>query len=516
MLDRFLNFVAGVDGRLMANCPPTDRMWARQLGYSLCLSFTIVFGISLYSLGYIIPEMWLRLPVALVIALTLFLFDRALFQSDWFHQNSAPETDTTVQTEADAGRSLARFGRIAMRLSISLVLASVIAAFLELAMFSSTITERIEANRVAANQPLFEKMAAFEAGVDAAIDQQKATLDELQQALQNSYDQGEPAAATGAGDAIDTQIRTLDAREQVVLGELAQIEPSLQAYASQMNAEEFGQRLNADSSMRAGLGPRYEYARRQKEMLEQQAALRGTELAQIQSKREALKSERSAVIEEAQRQRAEQAAKLEQKRNTLQSQIATARAELLQSQQSRQPRIDAQWRKLRTEYQYHEAQAASDPLTRMAAFQELKNDPKQGATITAVSWMTRLFIIFLEVVPVIAKIFFSPPSVYAARIQAEVARGVRRIEDGKASEVIDLRETEAPSLVPAQPAGLDVAIRELTALHASRNIEPERRVEERRKLMRRAAERGSGKKMTPARGRGSRAMPRVTPRLWPA
>ena len=58
----------------------------------------------------------------------------------------------------------------------------------------------------------------------------------------------------------------------------------------------------------------------------------------------------------------------------------------------------------------------------MTAYQQLKNDPTDGATITLFSWMTKLLVIFLEIVPVVAKIFFSPPSVYAARVQANVAR----------------------------------------------------------------------------------------------
>jgi hypothetical protein len=69
-----------------------------------------------------------------------------------------------------------------------------------------------------------------------------------------------------------------------------------------------------------------------------------------------------------------------------------------------------------------------DPLARMTAYQELKNDPKDGATITWFSWMTKLLVIFLEVVPVVAKMFFSPPSVYAARIQAEVLKSRGRLE----------------------------------------------------------------------------------------
>jgi hypothetical protein len=43
------------------------------------------------------------------------------------------------------------------------------------------------------------------------------------------------------------------------------------------------------------------------------------------------------------------------------------------------------------------------------------------------SWMTKFVVIFLEIVPVVAKMFFSPPSVYAARIRAEIERGRERV-----------------------------------------------------------------------------------------
>jgi hypothetical protein len=80
----------------------------------------------------------------------------------------------------------------------------------------------------------------------------------------------------------------------------------------------------------------------------------------------------------------------------------------------------------------------------MTAYQELKNDPKDGATIIWFSWMTKLLVIFLEVVPVVAKMFFSPPSVYAARIQAEVARQAARARrDSEEFREIE-REVENP------------------------------------------------------------------------
>jgi len=77
----------------------------------------------------------------------------------------------------------------------------------------------------------------------------------------------------------------------------------------------------------------------------------------------------------------------------------------------------------------------------MTAYQELKNDPKDGATITLFSWMTKFLVIFLEIVPVVAKMFFSPPSVYAAKIQAQV-EGERRKALWEREQVLAAWQTE--------------------------------------------------------------------------
>src|SRR5262245_26313261 len=86
MLRRVLYLIAGVDRATLETCPATDKVWAAQLGFSLFLSFVVVFGIALHATGYMIVDPWMRAAVSLVIALTVFMFDRALYQSDWFYQ----------------------------------------------------------------------------------------------------------------------------------------------------------------------------------------------------------------------------------------------------------------------------------------------------------------------------------------------------------------------------------------------------------------------------------------------
>ena len=58
----------------------------------------------------------------------------------------------------------------------------------------------------------------------------------------------------------------------------------------------------------------------------------------------------------------------------------------------------------------------------MQVYSGLKRDPEKGTAITLFSWLVRLFICFLEVVPVVAKMFFCPPSVYGAMVNAETRR----------------------------------------------------------------------------------------------
>ena len=97
------------------------------------------------------------------------------------------------------------------------------------------------------------------------------------------------------------------------------------------------------------------------------------------------------------------------------------------------------------------AKPKNDPLSRMTAYQELKSDAKDGETIVLFSWMTKLFVIFLEVVPVLAKMFFAPPSVYAARVQARVSGDRLSAQLSKAG-TLEVRQPQAAQRVSVAPA----------------------------------------------------------------
>ncbi|TAH68825.1 MAG: DUF4407 domain-containing protein [Rhodopseudomonas palustris] len=502
MIQRFLHFVAGVDRNTLASCPATDKMWATHLGLSLLLSFTVVFGVTFHATGYMIESISTRLLVALVVAMTVLMFDRALCQSDWFSQGSLWSPGSSVQTAAQARQSVWRFMRIAVRLTLSLGLAWVIAMFLELAIFSGTISDKIERDRVAANQPIFDKIGQFEAQLDAEGERRRAKIVELEAAMRTGFTGSstlDPALAARS-EAIDQQLKLIEQREAEIRTELRQIDESVQQYAADMVAEEFGQKLRPTNSGKPGTGPRFEFAKRQRQAFEAQRAVRFADIAQLDARRAQLRDAQSQVAAEAQAIREKERAAFEGQREALQIEINTARAELKQFDATKSERVEELRNRLYTELNYQAKTDASDPLTRIAAYQSLKNDPKDGAIMTLFSWMTRFFIIFLEVVPVVAKIFFSPPSVYAAKIQAEVQRQRRNI-------VLGAEAADNGSKIAAA-AELQAAAEASDFILVPKTLAEQEPFEERRKMNRRVANRRAERpKIVSFRPRSAKTLP---------
>ena len=425
MIQRLLWHIAGVDRATLATCPVTDKVWAAHLGFSLVLSFTVVLGISFHATGYVIADPWVRLLAATVVALTVFMFDRALYQSDWFYQGILQRGFDPADPDdrPDRWRPLRRFFRITIRLTISFALAWIIAVFLELAIFSDTISEKVKRDHLAGNQPIFQKVEGYEAQLDREIEQRRQQLVAAEALYRRELGTAQPpeAAPPAQLDALEQQIKGLDAQEQELRGELRQLQGKITGYAEEMNAEEVGRKLNPSSSGRAGTGPRYTFAKQQRDVYTAQRAERERELRELAARREELRSTQGRIAADAAARRNQAREAVASQRGALEAQVDVARRELAALEAARLAKI-AEFRS--------QALAASDfqklkddPLSRMTAYQELKSDPKDGATITLFSWMTKFLVIFLEIVPVVAKMFFSPPSVYAARIQATVFRG---------------------------------------------------------------------------------------------
>lgn len=477
MIQRLLFFIAGVDRRTMLDCPATDRMWASHIGFSLCLSFTVVLGISYLATGYMLESIPSRCVIALIIATTVFMFDRALFQSDWFVQGAFHIEEPTEQRIGDnLRRHAGRFLRVAMRLTMSLGLAWVIALFLELALFSDTISDKIERDRIASNRPAFEQIAQYEAELDRQIATRAANLGALEKSLLDSLAEAPQKAPSTRGDELDRRLKLLGERETALFGEVHQIELSIQQHLTDMNAEELGQKLKPLNTGRTGQGPRYEFAKREKESLEALLQSRRDELAQIAQQRDAIQRAQIEQTAAAAAVESENRTALDERRVAIRAQVEAASAEFRKAEADKRLQVEEFRRNILERSHIRAKRDAADPLTRIAAYEDLKSDPKDGRVMTLFSWMTRCLIIFLEIVPVVAKIFFSPPSIYALKVQAEIDRARRSVrqmmtqplEPAQVSLALDTRfdrtdpgrhESEHRRQQPAHAGPADVRLR---------------------------------------------------------
>src|SRR5262245_25902604 len=344
MMQRALWYIAGVDRKTLELCPTTDKLWAIQLGFSLLLSCIVVFGISFHATGYIFVSVWTRILVAALVALTLFMFDRALYQSDWFFQ-CAFQRSVRFSERPDPWSGPRRFLRIAVRLLISLGLAWVIAVFLELAIFSDTITEKIARDNTALNQPVYAKVQQYESQLAAEIADRRSNLVALEELHRRELvpDRAIPAQSLDSEPRIqvlDREIKNGNEQEQILRNELRQVEERIANYAEEMNAEQTGRRINETSSGRAGTGPRYQFARQQKELYEaRQTALQG-EISQWRTRREDLAAARQRFMDEAIARREREQVATQTNRNTLGDQLEAARVELKAMEASRLPNIE--------------------------------------------------------------------------------------------------------------------------------------------------------------------------------
>jgi hypothetical protein len=443
---RLFCFIAGIDHAAVVNCPRTDRIWAGHLGFSLSLSFTVIFGITYYSSGYVVIEPTSRIIVSAVVALTIFMFDRAFFQSDWFLQTSAENYQKTVW----------HIFRVAVRLTISIGIAFVLSTFLELAIFSDSITEKITIDHFAINKPIYDRINKEKRDLDSEIESQRKSLANLEALYQRELTDDAPldVAAQTQFDDYEQQKKNLEKVEQGLRAQTQMLRDKIIEYQEEMNAEELGRSIKPSSSGKVGMGPQFLFAKKQKELYEARLSEIQNQILAIPVKREEFAKAQKALSQDALARRNDDRNSSQDKRNELRRRIDGGRTELSALEIARARKLDEFQRAAFASPDFQ--QKKDDPLSRMTAFAELKRDPKHGNTVSLFALMTLLFVVFLEVVPVLAKAFFSPLTAYGQVVRAQVE--LRKTQE---SHHVEMQDKAARKIEAEQD--LEIAIRETAA-----------------------------------------------------
>jgi hypothetical protein len=137
------------------------------------------------------------------VAAVLVMFDRALFQFDWFTITLLHEVQDLHRRRVSRLQgflAMARpFWRLALRLMISLAIAYTLSVFAELAAFDSAIRERLTAENYTENTAYRDKLALFDKG----LDQQQAALTQRIARLEDQIDAVKKGGAHAQQDDYD-------------------------------------------------------------------------------------------------------------------------------------------------------------------------------------------------------------------------------------------------------------------------------------------------------------------------
>ena len=199
-MERFFFLVAGVDREALKECPPTDRILARQLGADAFAHLCLVAARTFYPLTYLSRasveddvatnsfqsqsnsfggDGYLTAGlVAVVVASVITLFDRMIYQSDWFYQLPL----ASVKRLGRSGRARflwSKMWRVIVRLTISVAVAYALSTFLELKVFELQIVKRIQKLDLTRNEPVFADIRGQAEALRTRAEQERARLDAL-------------------------------------------------------------------------------------------------------------------------------------------------------------------------------------------------------------------------------------------------------------------------------------------------------------------------------------------------
>ena len=487
-----LRRLAGVDEEILKGCPQYDRIWATQIGAQLALTLLFLVASVYVSFSYInaaavqfnpvngdlelvtnkisLLSATVGIGLATLIAGCIFMFDRAIYQSDWFYQlpyRGARSDKNTGSADGWSWGLAGYFGgkafRVVIRLGISLALAYGGSRFLELRIFESQLLGQMQRAHIAENAGLYDTLREDLTAIDKDIAARQASTAALDQKLVAMI--GElTEVGTGAPNAdirldeltqkSDERVRALDQQEKAMLAEperkltVAQAAVDagnlkLQEYATKVSAEIAGnpEGLDGISGMPScGTACAYWQERHAEEQRLQMSRLKILEAARatinkvendFAARRQLVQQQASAEQNQIAALRKATLDELASRRDTLIAQkqvavdltraaITSAKSSLAEVVATRRARMQDLHERMAGNPEF--VQFRDGPLDRLKALEDVRRDERYGETITWFTYVLMFVVIFLEVAPVGTKLFFSPPSVYAMKLQGLVLR----------------------------------------------------------------------------------------------
>ncbi len=344
--------------------------WAIIWHAAALLTVTLIALICWTAFFSSFLPMWAALLLGLVVGAVIFQLDQAMGASDW----------ELAGVLCEEGRGKSFYGRMALRVGVSLLLAQATAMGVCLWLFSGAIDNRLQAQRTARNvevEKIYEGLQGELKGrIITPVEQELKAAQDTRSQLRRSI-----ATAQSAIDEVQETAKT------------ARIEAGREADG-----------LNR----RRGMGPRFREAKRQEEEAHRTA----------KRTQERMRAD-TARLSEVDTQIAELTRLLETRTKEYQAQVR-----LLEEKKLRDPR----WMPER-----------NDPLLRVMALWDIEADETYGRAVRYFSYGAQLVLVTLEMTFLLIKIVFAPASVYTVRLIARTRAEAASVSANYARNVDQIR-----------------------------------------------------------------------------
>jgi Domain of unknown function (DUF4407) len=438
----FLWWIAGADQHVLAECPRADQVFIQHLGISLIGAFVFVFAITAISIQIAFSNLadsilgtLLGFALAFLIAAMVFLVDRLFIQSDWDWQaskqkremarwkqrntrNDAPSVKLPeLRWGRRAGRFVARIIVISFRILLSVAIGLTIASFLELVIYKGEITSLIQQRDYTRNKLIYREVSQYTDQLDHEIDRARQERNRLATLKARAEDEVSNAALAAPLERHIPSTADIDRQIAALQKKIAVENENTEHYAEVMAAELHGTKLFPGNSGVPGAGARYKAAEALKDASD-------TTIANYKAQIRALEADKTRVLErgEAEYQKAlehanDQKNALHQHLAEISATFAQAQSRLLKLESTRQPAMNKYVNDLKKKPGF--VPIAFGIANQFQALRALY--AKSGSTFEMV--MIKFLIVMIEMTPVLQKVFFSPPTLYAVKLDAARREG---------------------------------------------------------------------------------------------
>lgn len=432
---RFLWWVAGADQKILAQCPQADQIFVQHLGVSLSIAFLFVLFATSTAVLVAFPAVTVigtagALAMALLVACSVFLIDRLFIQADWDWQAKKQQHElATVEWQKAHGLTLVRpsfgrrirdwFGRLMVvggRLALAAAIGFTVASFLELVIYKDEINTQIYSLHYTENRDVYDRIDAREKQLDADIANARTERERLQEVAATLQGKLNAVLVAGGAAVPAQQAGTIAAQIADLRQKLAVLREDSAEQGRQMVCEQFGAALNPDCSGKSGKGERYATARALKAQTDAQIALYEADIAKLTTEQQSTQSREDQAAAEATAAYNAQVADLKRQTDAAIAARDAAQANYDRVNGGRDAEIAGYVTALKASPDF--VPISFGMASQFRALAALYTN----YGIQLEKFMVKALIMLIELTPILQKLFLSPKTLYALKLDSDRKR----------------------------------------------------------------------------------------------